>query len=224
MGDDKHTEVIEKHVSGDGKSTAALVTSIAAAVTAAVPAVKTIAESLGVGRNYNNGGNCGNGGNGLANAMVAAIPAIASAVAPKPVYYGGGDNCGCHGGDAILRARIAQLEAEKYSSSAATAESNRLIDAYIRPYGQEIADSRVREAKLQSEVDCLKQTQELRFQILEKDVQLAKQEAACCCAQNATAIANVASILGSVSKTVISNDNVCPGWGNVTITPSTATA
>lgn len=120
-------------------------------------------------------------------------------------------------------AELAQLKAEKASAAAAKAESDRLLGAYINPIASEIADAKAREAKMQAEITCLAEKQKLEKEILHKEIQLARQESACCCQQNANAIANVAATLNSVVKTVIPNDNVCPGYGNVTITPAAAT-
>ena len=39
----------------------------------------------------------------------------------------------------------------------------------------------------------------------------------------ASAVANVQSTLSGITKTVVPNTSVCPGWGNVTITPATST-
>lgn len=33
----------------------------------------------------------------------------------------------------------------------------------------------------------------------------------------------IQAVLGSITKTVVPNTSVCPGWGDVTITPATAT-
>ena len=36
-------------------------------------------------------------------------------------------------------------------------------------------------------------------------------------------LANVQALLGSITKCVVPNTSVCPGWGNVTITPAATT-
>lgn len=36
-------------------------------------------------------------------------------------------------------------------------------------------------------------------------------------------IASLQAVLGSITKCVVPNTSVCPGWGNVTITPAAAT-
>lgn len=120
-------------------------------------------------------------------------------------------------------AELAQLKAEKASAAASKAESDRLLSAYINPIASEIADAKAREAKMQAEITCLAEKQKLEAEIVKRDIQLVRQESQCCCQQNASAIANVAAILNSVTKTVVPNANVCPGWGEVTITPTTTT-
>lgn len=119
----------------------------------------------------------------------------------------------------------AQLKAEKYSDNAAKEESNRLLQNYLKPYGEAIAARHVREAKMQAEIDCLKQTTELKFQLLQKDVALVRQDLTCACTANATAIAQVQSVLGNITKLVVPNGTICPGWGDakVSVTPTTAT-
>ena len=112
-------------------------------------------------------GMCGGGhhGGGIdAAAITAAIAPVVSAA------VGGGSTRELAEKDAI----IAQLKSEKYSDNAAKEESNRLLQNYLKPYGDAISAGLAREAKLQAEIDCLKQTTELKFQ-------LAEQKAQCCC-------------------------------------------
>lgn len=120
-------------------------------------------------------------------------------------------------------AELAQLRSEKNSAAAAKLESDRILGVYINPIASEIADAKAREAKMQAQIECLAEKQKLEAEIVKRDIQLVRQDVQCCCTQNANAIANVAAILNSVVKTVIPNDNVCPGYGNVTITPAAAT-
>lgn len=121
-------------------------------------------------------------------------------------------------------AELAQLRSEKNSAAAAKLESDRILGVYINPIASEIADAKAREAKMQAQIECLAEKQKLEAEIVKRDIQLVRQDVQCCCTQNANAIANVAAILNSVVKTVIPNDNVCPGYGNVTITPAASTA
>lgn len=120
-------------------------------------------------------------------------------------------------------AEIAQLKAERYSDNAALEQSNRLLSSYLKPYGDAIAANQVTVAQLKAEIECLKETQALKMQLVEKDIALVKQELTCCCTANATAIAQVNAILAGLTKTVIPNSSVCPGWGNATVSVSTST-
>ena len=54
--------------------------------------------------------------------------------------------------------------------------------------------------------------------------QLVNQRIDCCCSQAAAGLASLQATVASITKTVIPNSSVCPGWGNVTITPATTTA
>ena len=141
------------------------------------------------------------GGGGLLNGIVGGAPA--PTVDPQV---------------SALQAEIAKLQAEKYSDNAAKEESNRLLVNYLKPYGNEIADARVREATLTARVDCIEKTQALQAEITKKEIQLAKQEAACCCQQNANAIATVAETVNQIIKVgvpsaVVINPTTTTGTG-----------
>lgn len=151
------------------------------------------------------GGGCGN--------VAAMLPMLAQMVANGTCCHGATDK-----ERAELLAKIAELQAEKYSDNAAKAESDRLIAAYINPMATEIADARVREARMQEEIKCIQKTQDLREEILKKDIELAKQEAKCCCEKNAVAIANVAATVASITTTKIAAEAL-PTTTTTTTTP-----
>lgn len=113
---------------------------------------------------------------------------------------GGGNNCGCSEDHLINRyeaaqsAKISELETEI-----------KLRDANFYTIG---------------EIDKLRSYVDNRFTAVEHEI----------CDQrvyNATANATISCIQGQVAqlmgltKTVIPNGSICPGWGNVTITPAT---
>ena len=113
---------------------------------------------------------------------------------------GGGNNCGCSEDHMINRyeaaqnAKISELETEI-----------KLRDANFYTIG---------------EIDKLRSYVDNRFTAVEHEI----------CDQrvyNATANATISCIQGQIAqlmgltKTVIPNGSVCPGWGNVTITPAT---
>jgi hypothetical protein len=100
------------------------------------------------------------------------------------------------GETAALKAEIAELKAERYSDKAAKEQADRLLVNYLKPYGDEIAAGLAREAKLQAEIDCLKQTMELKFQ-------LAEQKAQCCCDKVNTRVDCLETKVNAITKTVI---------------------
>jgi hypothetical protein len=116
------------------------------------------------------------------------------------LFGGGGNNCGCSEDHVINRyeaaqnAKISELETEI-----------KLRDANFYTIG---------------EIDKLRSYVDNRFTAVEHEI----------CDQrvyNATANATISCIQGQVAqlmgltKTVIPNGSICPGWGNVTITPAT---
>jgi hypothetical protein len=81
----------------------------------------------------------------------------------------------------------------------------------------------VKIAQLEAELKCCCEKQELREQILKGDIDkvalmantgLTALQGTVTCMQNT---------LNAITKTVIPNTAICPGWGNVTITPATTT-
>lgn len=54
--------------------------------------------------------------------------------------------------------------------------------------------------------------------------QLVNQRIDCCCSQMSAGLAALQGVVANITKTVVPNSSVCPGWGNVTITPATTTA
>lgn len=119
-------------------------------------------------------------------------------------------------------AKIAKLEAEQYSDHAALEQSNRLLKNYLKPYGDAIAANQTALATQAAEIACLQKTQALELKLMGKEIELAKQEAKCCCEKNQLAIASIGKVLDGITKVVVPNTSVCPGWGDVTISPATA--
>lgn len=118
-------------------------------------------------------------------------------------------------------AKIAKLEAEKYSDGAALEQSNRLLQNYLKPYGDAIAANQTALATQAAEIACLQKTQALELKLMSKEIELAKHEAKCCCEKNQIAVATLGQVLSGITKVVVPNTSVCPGWGNVTVTPAT---
>jgi hypothetical protein len=114
--------------------------------------------------------------------------------------FGGG--CGPAGGaNAALLAENAQLKAERYSDNAAKEQAERLLVNYLKPYGDEIANARVREASLRSEFDGYKANMELR-------IQLAEQKAQCCCDKTNMRVDCIEGKVNAITATKIPKDAV----------------
>lgn len=124
-----------------------------------------------------------------------------------------------------LLSEISQLKAEKYSdrsiadlNNATDAKieklSDRLLDKYINPMATEIADSRVREAKLQCEVTAMKENYDLKIQL--ETERLHRRIDNCCCEVNGRVnqlnqtVYGLSQTLGSITSTIIPQTAICP--------------
>lgn len=110
-----------------------------------------------------------------------------------------------------LNSKIAELNAEKYSDKVgievfkAARDSDAKINARFEEVARTIADMRVREAQTSGKIDLVAATANQGI------------------ATNSAAIACLQNTVSSITKVVVPNSSCCPGWGNVTITPATAT-
>jgi hypothetical protein len=109
--------------------------------------------------------------------------------------FGNNNNMQCHDTRTIsaLESEIAKLKSEKYTDSVGTAVYAEINKKYI----------------------------ELAQFIAALDKQNAVAEAVN--AERLTCLSNRVSALEALTKLVVPNGSVCPGWGNVTITPATTT-
>ena len=132
-----------------------------------------------------------------------------------------------------LQAENGMLKAENYSDKNAKevyaqslADNRRLRDeafAYLKPLADESANNRVELAKLQAELKCCCEKQELREQILKSDIDKVALMANTGITALQGTVTCMQNTLNAITKTVVPNTAICPGWGNVTITPATTT-
>lgn len=132
---------------------------------------------------------------------------------------------GCNNQVSALMSEISQLKAEKYSDQSianvytalrneTTALQDRLLDKYINPMAVEIADSRVREAKLQCEVTAMKENYDLKIQL--ETERLHRRIDNCCCEVNGRVnqlnqtVYGLSQTLGSITSTIIPQTAICP--------------
>ena len=124
-----------------------------------------------------------------------------------------------------LQAENAMLRAEKYSDRSVADLNNatdlkleklsdRIFDKYINPMATEIADSRVREAKLQCEVTAMKENYDLKIQL--ETERLHRRMDNCCCETNGRinqlnqSVYQISQTLGSITSTIIPQTAICP--------------
>lgn len=134
-----------------------------------------------------------------------------------------------------LQAENSQLKAENYSDKNAKEvymhDNRRLRDetfAYLKPLADESANNRVELAKLQAELKCCCEKQELREQIvLGKVNELALTTQAKFGCLDGT-IANMMGTLGKITDTIVPMSAICPtpmakynSWTAPTNTPAT---
>lgn len=137
-----------------------------------------------------------------------------------------------------LQAENSQLKSEKYSDKNAKevymqtlTDNRRLRDetfAFVKPLADEAANNRVELAKLQAELKCCCEKQELREQIvLGKVNELALTTQAKFGCLDGT-IANMMGTLGNITNTIVPISAVCPtpmakynSWTAPTNTPAT---
>lgn len=116
--------------------------------------------------------------------------------------FGGNGNCGCSEDHFVNRYELAmQNELASKDSKIALLESNIFVDSKIADVYE----------KLNTKIAGVE------AQICQQAVFNATTNSTLGC------IANQVAQLQSLTKLVIPNTSVCPGWGNVTVTPATTT-
>lgn len=132
-----------------------------------------------------------------------------------------------------LQAEIAELKAEKYADKAAAdsykasvAMAEKLDDKWTAQLGEvtrEVADSRVREAELKGKIECIEKTSQLEKQILEGKINEVAITANSGINTLAATVNCLANTLNQITKVVVPNGAVCPGYGDVKVVPATTT-
>lgn len=183
---------------------------------------------------------------GVANAgLTTGIIGTALGAINSGVLGGNGINLGSNGNRmgaelqyvSELQSKVARLESEKYSDQndkivyqQTLADNKALRDefyAFIKPISEEAANNRVKIAQLEAEQKCCCEKQDLREQIVLGKVNEVALSLGGQINTISTGFANqincINNTLASITKVVVPNPSVCPGWGNVTITPASGT-
>lgn len=122
-------------------------------------------------------------------------------------------------------AKIAELTAERYTNGAVAdiAKANFARDRELEGRVASLEATQKAEAVAFAEYRASqKEIQDLREKLVEQKITAVASTAATAATGLQAEINRLACVLGSVTKTVIPNSNVCPGWGQVTIAPAAA--
>lgn len=154
------------------------------------------------------GGNVGNAQPAAQAAQAATADATAmtaAAIAAMNLVGRSGGTCNedhtVNRYEAQKDARIAELETEVKLRDANTYTDQKMLDMYkyfdgeLKAVRQNLCDQAVWNATQTSTIGCMSQQ-----------------------------IAALQALLGNLTKTIIPNDSVCPGWGTATVSVSTGTA
>ena len=134
-----------------------------------------------------------------------------------------GNNCGNQ--VSALMSEISQLKAEKYSDQSianvytalrneVTGLGDRLLEKYINPISQEIADIRVREARTEEQLKCIQKTEELEHRLIRSEIG-GRIDQCCCTVTNGLtalsgAVQQLQQTVGSITSTIIPQTAMCP--------------
>lgn len=131
-----------------------------------------------------------------------------------------------------LEAEIARLKAEKYSDNSDTAvykqtreENNDLRDSllgnWIKPLADEAANNRVKIATLEADIVKNKEIAELQIKLVEERNRTEHAQMQGTIGMMDQRLQCVERKVDAITAIRVPNTAVCPGWGPVTITPTT---
>lgn len=165
---------------------------------------------------------------GLANGLgIPAVTMAGLALLNQTQTGGGGILGGLLGGGGYndklmtLMTENSLLKSENYSDKVAnevykqsaldnTNLSDRLLDKYISPMAQEIADRRVKDARMEEQLKCLNQKMELREEIMEGKIAQVADKSACGISQLGIALNCLQQTVNGITKVIVPQTAVCP--------------
>jgi hypothetical protein len=136
---------------------------------------------------------------------------------------GGGILSNVLGGNNNANAAITSLMMENSILKANADTDKKLVEVYTALRTQD-KEQDVLSYSLDKRVTALETAAPLREQIMSQKIDNVALIAQNGIASNSLAIQNLQTTVNSIVTPVIKNSTVCPGWGNVTITPSSLSA
>jgi hypothetical protein len=118
--------------------------------------------------------------------------------------FGGGNNQ-----TMTLMSELAKEKAERFAEKTGSEIYNAMFSQY-----KELSQATT---NIDKRVSALEVAGPLREQLVNQRID-------CCCSQMSAGLAALQNVVNNITKTVVPNSSVCPGWGNVTITPAAAAA
>lgn len=115
--------------------------------------------------------------------------------------FGGGNQT------TALMSELAKEKAERFAEKTGSEIYNAMFSQY-----KELAQATT---NIDKRVAALEVAAPLREQLVEQKID-------CCCKQMSAGLAALQNVVANITKTVVPNSSVCPGWGDVTITPAAA--
>lgn len=128
---------------------------------------------------------------------------------------GGGNQTALSAMIAQKDAEIAQLKSEKYADK---------VGIEVHAYAEQRLNAALEKMNaIDQRLSALEVAAPLREKLVDQQIARVADQMQCCCNASNAAIAALQATVAQITKLVVPNAAICPGWGNVTVTPATTT-
>ncbi|MCQ2183644.1 MAG: hypothetical protein MJY89_09650 [Bacteroidales bacterium] len=127
------------------------------------------------------------------------------------------------GGNQQTTLALAQKDSEIALLKAGQETDKKLVEVYNALFRND-KEMNAKIAGIDGRVLALETAAPLKEQIVDQKIARVADTMTCCCNAANAAIDNLKATLAGITKTVVPNSSVCPGWGPVTIAPETPAA